>query len=85
INLPRTTYAQIKLGREVSVQEAQPGDLVFSNFSSPGTPEHVQMYLGDGKVVEAQQEGVPVLVSPLPKGNYTIKHVTKEDTSSTPD
>ena len=85
INLPRTTYAQIKLGREVSVQEAQPGDLVFSSFSSPGKPEHVQMYLGDGKVVEAQQEGVPVLVSPLPKGNYTIKHVTKEDTSSAPD
>lgn len=84
INLPRTTYAQIKLGREVSVQDAQPGDLVFSNFSGPGTPEHVAMYLGDGKVVEAQQSGVPVLVSPVPKTS-TIKHITKDDASGAPD
>lgn len=81
MNIPRTTYEQIKLGREVPLAQAKPGDLVFSNFSSNG-PEHVSMYIGGNKVVEAQQEGVPVLVSPMPKGQIVIKHIDKSDTET---
>jgi cell wall-associated NlpC family hydrolase len=44
------------------VRDAQPGDLIFlaTDPSNPATIHHVMMYLGDNKVVEAQQTGVPV-------------------------
>jgi hypothetical protein len=80
MQLPRTTYEQIKLGTEVPLAQAQPGDLVFSNFSGPGTPEHVALYIGNNQVMEAQDEGVPLLVSPMPRGQTVIKHITKSDT-----
>ncbi|EUA17332.1 hypothetical protein I552_0533 [Mycobacterium xenopi 3993] len=31
-------------------------------------PEHVQIYAGQGRVIEAQQSGVPIKVSPCPPG-----------------
>jgi cell wall-associated NlpC family hydrolase len=64
--LPRTTYEQIRCGRAVPLTGLRPGDLVFSNFSSPGVPEHVQLYIGAGQVIEAPQRGVPVQISSLP-------------------
>lgn len=64
--LPRTTYEQIHCGRSVSLNALRPGDLVFSNFSAPGVPEHVQLYIGGGQVIEAPQRGVPVQISSLP-------------------
>lgn len=52
VNLPRTTYQQIKVGLPVAgLKNAQPGDLLF-----PSTG-HVQMYLGNGQVIEAPQTG----------------------------
>lgn len=52
VSLPRTTYDQIKVGRAVAnIAQAKPGDLLF-----PSTG-HVQMYLGNGKVIEAPQTG----------------------------
>ena len=64
--LPRTTYEQIRCGRAVPLTGLRPGDLVFSNFSAPGVPEHVQLYIGAGQVIEAPQRGVPVQISSLP-------------------
>ena len=64
--LPRTTYDQIHCGRAVPLTALRPGDLVFSNFSAPGVPEHVQLYIGGGQVIEAPQRGVPVQISSLP-------------------
>lgn len=64
--LPRTTYEQIHCGRAVPLTGLRPGDLVFSNFSAPGVPEHVQLYIGAGQVIEAPQRGVPVQISSLP-------------------
>lgn len=52
ITISRTTYTQINEGIEVGVDELQPGDLVFSNFSSPGVPEHVYLYSGKNSNVE---------------------------------
>ena len=45
-SITRTTYTQIKEGIEVSKEDLQIGDLVFSNFSSPGVPEHVFLFSG---------------------------------------
>lgn len=76
IELPRTTYTQINVGQAIgSLAEAQPGDLIFSNFSSPGVPEHVQLYAGNGQVVEAQTFGVPVKVSSAPSTGIAIRRV----------
>ncbi|BEL42047.1 C40 family peptidase [Mycobacteroides abscessus] len=73
--LPRTTYDQINVGRTIDPRDAQPGDLIFSNFSAPGVPEHVQIYAGDNKVIEAQQSGVPVKYSSAPTGSIVVKRV----------
>lgn len=60
--LPRTSREQYTAGAMLPVTQAQPGDLLFWAYdpSNPDTIHHVAMYLGDGKIVEAQQTGVPV-------------------------
>ena len=65
ISISRTTYTQINEGIEVTVNDLQPGDMVFSNFSSPGVPEHVYLYSGknsDGQLmcVEAPRTGLNI-------------------------
>ena len=65
ITISRTTYTQINEGIEVTVDDLQPGDLVFSNFSSPGVPEHVYLYSGknsngESMCVEAPRTGLNI-------------------------
>jgi len=67
IDITRTTYTQVAHGMAVPRGAIQPGDLVFPHAG------HVQMYIGDGKVVEAQQSGVPVKISPMPQSVYAIR------------
>lgn len=59
--MPRTAAAQYNVGRSVSVRDLQPGDLLF--YYSP--VDHVVMYVGNGKIVEASQPGRPVRVRSL--------------------
>lgn len=73
--LPRTTYDQINMGQNIAPANIRPGDLVFSNFSAPGVPEHVSLYVGDGKIIEAQQTGVPVKYSAAPTGDIAVRRV----------
>ncbi|MBM4574861.1 hypothetical protein GS896_27775 [Rhodococcus hoagii] len=64
--VPRTSEAQYAAGTEVSQEEAKPGDFVFPNSSfGGGGPGHVQIYLGDGKVLEAPQSGDKVKISEM--------------------
>ncbi|MFD9895844.1 C40 family peptidase [Amycolatopsis sp. NPDC059027] len=67
IVLPRVASDQYKAGAMIPVKNAQPGDLVFlaTDIADPVTIHHVAMYLGDGKIVEAQQDGVPVHIRPF--------------------
>ncbi|PXY32519.1 C40 family peptidase [Prauserella muralis] len=67
ITLPRVSRDQYKAGAMLPVEQAQPGDLLFWAYdpSNPATIHHVAMYLGDGKIVEAQQSGVPVHTRPV--------------------
>ncbi|MEV7091227.1 C40 family peptidase [Amycolatopsis sp. NPDC051045] len=62
IILPRVSQDQYHAGALLPVREAQPGDLLFlaTDPSDPTSIHHVMMYLGDNKIVEAQQTGVPV-------------------------
>jgi peptidoglycan DL-endopeptidase CwlO len=65
--LPRVARDQYGAGAHVPVAQAQPGDLLFWAYDSsdPDTIHHVALYLGDGKIMEAQQTGVPLGVRPV--------------------
>lgn len=63
ISVPRTTYEQIKGGKEVSKNNLQPGDLVF--FGSSSDPHHVGIYIGGGQYIHSPKTGDVVKVSSL--------------------
>ncbi|OLT42513.1 hypothetical protein BJF85_22610 [Saccharomonospora sp. CUA-673] len=64
ITIPRVSRDQYNAGAMLPVEQSQPGDLLFWAYDTadPSTIHHVAMYLGDGRMVEAQQSGVPVHV-----------------------
>lgn len=77
IEIPRTSQAQYASGVEISPEDAQPGDLVFPDYSfDAGGPGHVQVYVGDGKVVEAQQSGTNVMFSDLSSSRF-VRYVSE--------
>lgn len=59
ITIPRNTVGQILVGKAVAKGDLRPGDLVFPN------PGHVQIYAGNGRVVEAPKPGSKVREVPM--------------------
>ena len=61
VDLPRTTWDQVKVGVRVSVDELQPGDLVFfyNDIS------HVGLYIGGGMMIHAPKPGDVVKKAPI--------------------
>ena len=53
--------------RRCPVSRAQllPGDLVFFTGAGGPSPGHVGVYIGNGQMIDAQQDGVPVAIHPL--------------------
>lgn len=51
INLPRTTYDQVKVGQTVPLDKLQAGDLVF--WGSETSPYHVAIYIGNNQYVNS--------------------------------
>lgn len=60
VTLPRVTWDQVNAGKQVSVGDLQPGDLVF--FYDNG---HVGMYIGNGNIVNALNEDAGIVVTPI--------------------
>ncbi|MCZ4511340.1 NlpC/P60 family protein [Streptomyces sp. ActVer] len=56
VTLPRTTWDQVNAGTTVSVNSAQPGDLVFFYDDI----SHVGIYIGDGMMIHAPKPGAYV-------------------------
>jgi cell wall-associated NlpC family hydrolase len=57
-NLPHSTYGQWHWGHLVTSRaRLQPGDLVFTDRSH----SHVQIYAGNGYIIEASRPGRPVI------------------------
>ena len=59
-DLPRVSADQARAGRPVaSMAEAQPGDLIaWDNSSRNNGVDHIAIYIGDGKMIEAPRTGL---------------------------
>jgi cell wall-associated NlpC family hydrolase len=64
VNIGRTTYEQWKEGTKVPLNKLKPGDAVFFHMGPQG-PEHVAIYIGNGRVVEDPHTGSTVHISDL--------------------
>jgi len=71
IKLPRVTYDQWNVGKPVTMKGLRPGDVVFfdTDHSHPG-PDHVGMYIGGGRMIEAPRPGKSVQITDISKGYY---------------
>lgn len=61
--IPRSSLSQRSIGKEVSLEDAQPGDIVC--YSG-----HVGLYIGDGYIVHASNS------KPYPKGGIKVSKAT---------
>ena len=68
ITLPRTSREQAETGRNVSIAEVEPGDLLFFNTSGEGV-SHVGMSIGGPRFVHASSSR-GVIVSSLEEPYY---------------
>lgn len=64
VSIPRVTYEQWKVGTPVPREGLEAGDAVFFRMGPQG-PEHVGMYVGNGKFIHAPKTGDVVKVSTL--------------------
>jgi hypothetical protein len=71
IDISRTTYSQIGEGKAVKMNELQAGDMVFFD-TNPNTagPDHVGLYLGNGKMLHAPRPGKSVEITDMTNGYY---------------
>ncbi|MFI8105411.1 NlpC/P60 family protein [Streptomyces sp. NPDC086023] len=85
IDIPRTTFVQIKLPHAVPFDKVKPGDLVFNpgsdgNESAPG---HVGMFIGataaepEGWIIEAPRTGVRTRVVKYSSWRHSTSYQTK--------
>lgn len=64
VQLPRTTYEQVKVGHAVGLNHLQPGDAVFTEPGHAG-PNHVGLYVGHGMIQESPHTGTVNSMIPL--------------------
>jgi cell wall-associated NlpC family hydrolase len=69
VAVPRNSYEQFNVGKEIHKNELQPGDLVFFTTYAPG-PSHLGIYIGDGKFVHALNQEAGVTTSTLDADYY---------------
>lgn len=65
LGIPRSTREQRAAAREIDLDEAEPGDLLFYRFHGWFGIDHVAIYLGEGQAVHAPAVGRTVIVAPV--------------------
>lgn len=77
INLPRNAVAQASVGKYVSINNIQPGDLVFYSGNGGKSITHVAIYVGNNKIIHARTPAKGIGVTPLTGGMVlmTIRRV----------
>jgi cell wall-associated NlpC family hydrolase len=74
VDLPHSSRLQARMGRFVSRNNLQPGDLVFFATRGAGI-SHVGLYVGNGKMVHASTPSTGVIVSSLSERYYATRYV----------
>lgn len=69
--IPRTTLEQVKIGREISYQQASVGDLVF--FKTSPKVRHVGVYIGNKQFIHASTSK-GVIISRLDNPYWASKY-----------
>ena len=72
VALPRTSREQWFVGPHPSLDQLQPGDLLFwaTNTADPASIHHVALYIGGGYMIEAPHTGAVVHVTPVYLDGY---------------
>lgn len=70
ISISRTSRTQATGGREISLSQVQPGDLIF--YDRNGTINHVGIYIGNGKLISASSPETGIRIT-----NYTYRQPFK--------
>lgn len=70
IDAPHNSKALYRLGKGVSRENLQPGDLIFFHTTRPGI-SHVGIYIGDGEFIHASSSKGRVRIDRLDQGYYS--------------
>jgi cell wall-associated NlpC family hydrolase len=72
ITMPRTASEQWYTGPHVSLNQLQPGDLVFyaTDLNNPGSIHHVGIYVGGGVMIDAPHTGAVIRFDPIGAADY---------------
>lgn len=76
IKLPRTSVGQASVGTPVSKANLQKGDLVFYDTNYDGVINHVGIYAGNGKMLNAQSSGGVAFTDAFSKYYWGARYVT---------
>ena len=68
VSLPHSAADQMAVTTPVPLSDLQPGDLLFY-YDSPGYVGHVTMYVGSGEMVQAEETGTNVMITPMWSSN----------------
>jgi hypothetical protein len=74
IDMPRISADQARSGQRVPISQLEPGDLVaWDNSSRNNGADHIAIYAGDGKIIEAARPGTNVQVSSIYGNAWGVK------------
>jgi hypothetical protein len=73
ISIPRVTYDQIGQGASVAMKDLQVGDAVFFDTSSESGPDHVGIYIGNGKMLHAPKTGDVIKITDITSDYYSSR------------
>ncbi|WP_312856496.1 transglycosylase SLT domain-containing protein [Nocardioides pelophilus] len=84
--LPRVSADQARAGTAVgSLAEAQPGDLIaWDNSSRNNGADHIAIYIGGGKMIEAPRTGLDVRIIDVPSEPTYIRRIIEPGSNTSP-
>jgi cell wall-associated NlpC family hydrolase len=75
VKIPRTSRSQSKTGKMVTVDDLQPGDLLFFHTGASRAVNHVGIYIGSGQFIHSSsgRNAKKVVITELRNGFYDKK------------